>query len=169
MAYNNEFDPLVPTDLDPAHEGDDRIREIKAALIERLETVFEDIDEDPLVPRIERFGFPFRAEYDADESTGNRISDFGLAEKILAFTAKGNTNADGELDVFFGAFSGETDVTFNLSNCIALFATPRAPDIAAVTPNQAILRIDASNMITLRVQNETVHFVRWSVLAVFKV
>lgn len=49
MVYVNPFDPATPSDLDPAGQGDDRIRELKAAIIERLETLVADFDGDPLV------------------------------------------------------------------------------------------------------------------------
>lgn len=49
MAFVNPFDPTTPTDADLVSEGDDRIREIKAGLIERLGQVIEGWpDTDPL-------------------------------------------------------------------------------------------------------------------------
>ena len=49
MAYINPFDETTPSDADPASQGDDRIREIKAAVNERLSTVFSNWpDGDPL-------------------------------------------------------------------------------------------------------------------------
>lgn len=49
MAFLVPFDPTTPTDADPASEGDDRIREIKAGLIERLAQVINGWpDTDPL-------------------------------------------------------------------------------------------------------------------------
>lgn len=49
MAFANPLDPTTPTDADLTSEGDDRIREIKAALIERLAQVIEGWpDDDPL-------------------------------------------------------------------------------------------------------------------------
>jgi hypothetical protein len=49
MAFTNPLDPTTPTDLDWAYQGDDRIRELKAALIERLSQVIQGFpDTDPL-------------------------------------------------------------------------------------------------------------------------
>jgi hypothetical protein len=47
MAYINTFDPTTPTGANLVSQGDDRIREIKAALIERIESMVLDIDADP--------------------------------------------------------------------------------------------------------------------------
>lgn len=48
MAYLNPLDPTTPADGNFLREADDRIREIKAALIERLQTIFADINAQPL-------------------------------------------------------------------------------------------------------------------------
>jgi hypothetical protein len=53
VAYTNAFSPTTPADNDPVSSGDDEIRKVKAALIERLETFFLDINEDPLAIRPE--------------------------------------------------------------------------------------------------------------------
>lgn len=51
MAYVNPLDAATPAATDPVSQGDDRIRESKAALIERLLTVFVDLSADPLIVR----------------------------------------------------------------------------------------------------------------------
>jgi hypothetical protein len=51
MAYADPIDPATPGDGNFAGQGDDRIRELKRALIERLSTFFVDINADPLVPK----------------------------------------------------------------------------------------------------------------------
>lgn len=51
MAYSNSVDPTKPADGNYLREGDDRIRETRAGFIERLETVFQDINIDPLALR----------------------------------------------------------------------------------------------------------------------
>lgn len=48
MAYTEALDPETPADGDLASEGDDSIRQFKRAIIERLLTVFKDVDVDPL-------------------------------------------------------------------------------------------------------------------------
>lgn len=48
MAYLNPLNPAQPADGNYLREGDDRIRETRAALIERLQTIFQNIDEQPL-------------------------------------------------------------------------------------------------------------------------
>lgn len=53
MAYGNPVDPTTPTDADLA-TGDDEFRQLKAALIERVESYFNDIDEDPWTVRDDR-------------------------------------------------------------------------------------------------------------------
>jgi hypothetical protein len=50
MAYADPLDPATPGDGNFAGQGDDRIREFKRALIQRLETFFADVDADPMVP-----------------------------------------------------------------------------------------------------------------------
>lgn len=166
MAYVNPLDPLTPTDLDPADEGDDNLRQIKAALIERLETLVEDVDADPLVPRSEVFGVPFYGEFNADTPA---LGAFGIAEKILALRVAGTTDASGEIIVTLGTVNSGSGEIFTMANCVGIFAQAQAPDIAAVTPNQAVVRDDVSNAFTLRVQNETAHAVVWNVLLVFTV
>lgn len=49
MAYSNPLNPSTPADGNFLREGDDRIRELKSAIIERLETIFQSLDADPLV------------------------------------------------------------------------------------------------------------------------
>lgn len=58
MAYTIPFDPATPTDADPVSSGDDRIREIKQALIERLGNLIVDLDADPWVLKPELFPDP---------------------------------------------------------------------------------------------------------------
>lgn len=166
MVYVNPLDPLTPTDLDPADEGDDNLRGIKAALIERLETAFEDVDADPLVPRYEVFGRRFFGILNMDTPA---LTSFGIAEKFLALKVTGTTDASGVLNVTIGTVNSGSGEIFTMANCIAILAQPRAPDIAAVTPNQAVTRNDAGNAFTLRVQNETAHAVEWNVLLAFSV
>lgn len=48
MPYTDPLDPATPISTEAAGQGDDRIRELKRALIERLETAFTDLDADPL-------------------------------------------------------------------------------------------------------------------------
>lgn len=48
MAYTNAFDPTEPADGDLVSYGDDMIRELKAAVKERMETIVEDFNDDPL-------------------------------------------------------------------------------------------------------------------------
>lgn len=50
MAYANDLDPTKPADTDLASEGDDRIRETRAGIEERLQTAFSGYpDSDPLI------------------------------------------------------------------------------------------------------------------------
>lgn len=53
MAFGNPIDPATPTDADLA-TGDDEFRQLKAALIERVNSYFNDIDEDPWTVRDDR-------------------------------------------------------------------------------------------------------------------
>lgn len=48
MAYVEPWDPTTPSDVEGVSQGDDRIRELKRAIEERMETLVEDWDEDPL-------------------------------------------------------------------------------------------------------------------------
>lgn len=49
MAYTQSLDPAVPAGSDPIASGDDKIRALTQAIKERLLTLVEDIDADPLV------------------------------------------------------------------------------------------------------------------------
>lgn len=49
MAFVDDLDPLTPDGSDLVSQGDDRIRETKRALIERLLSVFADVNADPMV------------------------------------------------------------------------------------------------------------------------
>lgn len=49
MPYADPLDPTTPADNDVVSFGDDRIREFKRGLIQRLSTVFTNTDSDPLV------------------------------------------------------------------------------------------------------------------------
>lgn len=48
MAYANSLNPAQPADGNYLREGDDRIRETRAGFIERMETVFQSADGQPL-------------------------------------------------------------------------------------------------------------------------
>lgn len=48
MPYTNPLDATTPLDTDLLSAGDDSIRELKAAIRERLLTAFVDVDADPL-------------------------------------------------------------------------------------------------------------------------
>jgi hypothetical protein len=53
MPYGDPFNPATPAGTDPVGEGAARIRETKAALIERLGSIFEDFpDGDPITLKI---------------------------------------------------------------------------------------------------------------------
>lgn len=49
MSYANSLNPAQPADGNYLREGDDRIRETRAGFIERMETVFQSVDGQPLV------------------------------------------------------------------------------------------------------------------------
>jgi len=63
MAYNDPFDVTTPTGAAPISQGDDRIRELKRALNERLDTVFGNWPD----------GEPLELKLDFLESTGLRV------------------------------------------------------------------------------------------------
>ena len=50
MAYADPLDATTPADTDFAGSGDDKIRELKRALIERIESFFQDVEAQPWVP-----------------------------------------------------------------------------------------------------------------------
>jgi hypothetical protein len=52
MAYADPIDPVTPTDADISGQGDDKIREFKRAVRQRLASFFIDPDADPLVPKV---------------------------------------------------------------------------------------------------------------------
>lgn len=52
MAYADPLDQTTPDDAAIAGQGDDRIREFKRAIRQRLGSFFQDIDADPLVPKV---------------------------------------------------------------------------------------------------------------------
>lgn len=51
MAYGDPLDSTTPADSDFAGQGDDKIRELKRAIIQRLGSFFTNVDADPLVPK----------------------------------------------------------------------------------------------------------------------
>lgn len=51
MAYIDPLDPTTPADSDFAGQGDDKIREFKRAILQRLGSFFANTDADPLVPK----------------------------------------------------------------------------------------------------------------------
>src|SRR4051812_33273956 len=51
MAYADPLNPATPADTDISGQGDDRMRETKRALIQRLGSFFQNVDADPMVPR----------------------------------------------------------------------------------------------------------------------
>jgi hypothetical protein len=53
MAYIDPLEPATPLSTEVAGQGDDRIRELKRAIIERLETFFESIDGQPLTVKLD--------------------------------------------------------------------------------------------------------------------
>lgn len=162
MAYANELDPTTPTNLDPAHQGDDQIRGIKAAMIERLNTVFENIQADPLVPKVTVFGDRSYAKFDLNEGT---VPYFGVAQQTLSLQVTGTTNASGELFVSLLLLNSTWGRTFDMANCIAMIAQPMTPDHPAVAPNSPV--VPTAGGLTLRTLNEAAHTAQWSVILVF--
>lgn len=53
MPFLEPLDPATPDGSASAGEGDDRIRELKRAIIERVESFFVDIEGDPWVPKLD--------------------------------------------------------------------------------------------------------------------
>lgn len=51
MAYADPLDQTVPVENDFVSQGDDYIREVKRALRQRINSFFQDVDADPLVPK----------------------------------------------------------------------------------------------------------------------
>jgi hypothetical protein len=51
MAYGDPLDETTPADSDFTGQGDDRIREFKRAIRQRLASFFSNIDVDPMVPK----------------------------------------------------------------------------------------------------------------------
>lgn len=139
MAYVNPYNPATPADGDVSSQGDDRIRELKAAMIERLLTVFTDINLDPLTfkPGI----IPTAALADnsvtnpklaADSVTNVKIKDDEITDdKIL--------NVDGSKII-----NGSIDANKMAANSIATVSlidssvtTPKIADNSVTTPKIA--------------------------------
>lgn len=165
MAYSNPLDPSTPSGSDPLAQGDDRLREAKGAIRERLATLVEDVDVDPLVPKAEVFGRPEVVTLLADTSVAE---SFGIALYTLALQVIGTTSSAGELVVDLDDVNAESDVEYNLAMCMVLLAQPAAPDHPAASPNAPVTRSDGDNEITLRVLGETEHEVTWNLLLVFR-
>ena len=78
MPYTNALDPTTPLGSDPVSAGDDQIRSVKAALIERINSWFGDVNADPWVPQAGRI-FPSNIRIDGAAGT----------QRILWFTTAG--------------------------------------------------------------------------------
>lgn len=165
MAYSNPLDPSTPSGSDPLAQGDDRIREAKGAIRERLATLVEDVDVDPLEPKAEVFGRPEIATLLVDTT---EATSYGIALYTLALQVIGTTNGDGELVVDLDEVTAESAVEYNLALCMVLLAQPAAPDHPAASPNAPVTRSDGDNEITLRVLSESEHEVTWNLLLVFR-
>lgn len=163
MAYTNPLDPATPADTDPVAQGDDRMRELKAAIIERLETLVEDVDADPLVPLGSVFGKVYRATLNA---TLGEFALFTPVEKTLMLRVVGDTDASGELTVDLADMTS-SGVVFNLAYLVGVFAEPEAPEYRAATPNSPVVLDIGGGEVTLRVANESVHAVAWNLLLFF--
>jgi|SRR3982750_34427 len=104
MVYVNPMNPATPADGDVTSQGDDRIREAKAAWIERLSTIFTDINLDPLV---------FRAGVIA----GTAIANLGIDTAQLADAAvtavkiEDNAVTDAKINGMDGAKLTDNTVT----------------------------------------------------------
>lgn len=84
MAYADALNAAVPADTDPISQGDDAIRTQVRALRERLESVFQDIDADPMVLKAGSVG-----SAQLDSALGFRKVLFGSTSLTLAPTVGG--------------------------------------------------------------------------------
>lgn len=135
MAYVNPLDPATPADSDPAAGGDDAIRQLKAALIERLKTVFPN--------------FP-----DGDPLTYSLI-DVGLAaNRPNPPTAEGQAYYATDENAFYVAQPGATAGTFEWSDKVGAVSTGAASSMIWHLIDQAglastHLRIDSAPFVML--------------------
>lgn len=83
MTYINDLNPLTPGNPDQVGEGAARIREVKAALIERLETLVTDVDLDPLV---------FRSGLTLDEALLTKFAKAVIKSSGLTIRDSGDAN-----------------------------------------------------------------------------
>lgn len=163
MVYVNALDPTTPSDTDPAAQGDDEIRRIKAALIERLETIVEDIDQDPLVLKASVLGGSDHdvANYLADNAAGTKATGVNNPAIILFLKVTGTTDASGSLVVDFGeaGFNGK----YLMSKLQSVVASQRA---GAATGTRVSIDTGA-NTLTLDTDYAAPTAVTWDLFLVF--
>lgn len=166
MVYVNPLDPATPAATDPVGQGDDRMREIKAAVIERLASVFVDVNTDPMVLRDVSVGTltPSSAARDLG-TTGVPFRDLWLSRALslvstAAIQATIGYDAANRLDISVGSGGG---VTFNSVGTTPQFTfsdqlvvnSGANPSFAAIGTAgvQASFRYDSSNRLDFTVSS----------------
>lgn len=164
MAYANAFDPTTPSDTDPAAQGDDEIRRVKAALIERLDTVFSNFpDGDPLQfqPGILQGADQDTASYLADNAAGTKAAAIADPAVILFLKVTGTTDASGGLTVNFdeAGFAGK----YQLAKLQTVLASQRA---GAATGTRVTVNT-GTNTLVLDTDYVAATAVSWDLMLVF--
>lgn len=88
MPYADPIDPTTPDDSAIAGEGDDRIRELKRALIDRIESFFQSIDQQPWQVKLDAID-PSAAFSDATISGAKLINASVPLAKLAALPEVG--------------------------------------------------------------------------------
>lgn len=166
MVYVNPLDPATPAATDPVGQGDDRMRELKAAVIERLASVFVDVNTDPMVLRDVSVGTltPSSAARDLG-TTGVPFRDLWLSRALslvstAAIQATIGYDAANRLDISVGSGGG---VTFNSVGTTPQFTfsdqlvvnSGANPSFAAIGTAgvQGSFRYDSSNRLDITVSS----------------
>lgn len=92
MPFSGTIDPTTPLGTDPVSQGDNQLRALKLALVERLSTIVDDIDADPLLL------FAKAAAAEAELATLRVNGSFASPTPVLINQGAGGLAAYGRAD-----------------------------------------------------------------------
>lgn len=111
MAYSNPLDPATPAFDGDAGLGDDQLRELKAALKERVESFFEDINGDPWKPRSAALGLVVSSRI-LHTQFAPRDNATSYSRGVAAISPNAHTQS-----VFYGSLAFDPGITIKTATC----------------------------------------------------